>query len=199
MLSVEPAVAQQASSLLGQAEGILGLEFVALLDGRAIPGGPAHRRKQSRVIYDLLSGSLPVPHIPRWVVGRVASGETTSICARVAAAMRTEEDSDLHLAHYLVVTDRRVLVTRRSVPNAARALRPTPWSPLTVGCELSRSSVRTAARTRRGFNTARLRLDFTDGSWLILGPSLGDRGGKVERLVGALESTWGTRVLPSEQ
>ena len=179
-----PDVARQAFALLGQTEPILALEYVALLDGYGIPGGPAHRRKRSRVIGDLLSGFLP--DIPRWVAGRVASGEPLSIAARVAAAMRTDEYTDLRLEHYLVVTERRVLVGGRSIPNGAVAVRPQPWSALTVRCALSRSDVSAAVRARRGLNTARLRLDFSDRSWIVLAPSLGDRGGKVDRLVEAL-------------
>lgn len=162
-----------------------------MLDGRGLPGGPAHRRKRSRIIGDLLSGFLP--DIPRWVVVGVAAGDLMSICARVAAAMRTDEYMDLRVQHYLVVSDLRVLFTGRSVRNGALAVRPTPWSSLTLGCALPRSDVVAAARTRRGFNTARLRLEFADGSWLLLGPSLGDRGGKVDRLATALRSTWSAR------
>jgi len=69
--------------------------------------------------------------------------------------MRTDEYTDLRLEHYLVVTDRRVLVSGRSLPNGALA--------------------------------ARLRLVFSDRSWIMLAPSLGDRGGKVDRLVAALQ------------
>lgn len=101
--------------------------------------------------------------------------------------MRTDEYTDLRLEHYRVVTDRRVLVSGRSLANAAVAVRPPPWSPLAVGCALSRSDVSAAVRTRRGFNTARLRLDFSDRSWIVLAPWLGDRGGKVDRLVAALQ------------
>ena len=44
MVSVEPDVAQQAFMLLDEDEPILAMEYVALLDGYGIPGGPAHRR-----------------------------------------------------------------------------------------------------------------------------------------------------------
>ena len=40
--------------------------------------------------------------------------------------MRTDEYTELRLEHYLVVTDRRVLVSGRSLANAAVAVRPRP-------------------------------------------------------------------------
>ena len=73
MVSVEPDVAQQAFMLLDEDEPILSMEYVALLDGYGIPGGPAHRRKRSRVIGDLLSAAPGSP--------RLCEPMNTPICA----------------------------------------------------------------------------------------------------------------------